>query len=512
MKRLKVLIAFILSLPQAGQAQFDTLYLELDPYANEVLPALLVQGDEYWSFGKAFIGQDDHFRIKKVNGQGEVLEVVDSTALAPQLSGFSGAIATSDHGFLLAAAFSDSNNTSIGKTIKFNNDLTIEWSNTETSISSDSTDYVLDFAAEISDKAFIVSGWYRWTDPTDLTYTLHGQAIIKIDSLGNTNWVRSELQSYATGYSIESSEIIELNDSELLHLRWFGSYLEYPSFIELQRLSANGEVIDDYQWDDAYHYGNPACIVKDDYLYMLYGMHEEEVMWFDPLQTEFRFKKFNLNTWQEEWDVPMDIDALDDISYFTEVVDFYELDNGELIALSQGAIFAYPYNIGFLINFNIDGTINWQKQYELDPGNPNNPLHVFQDMIVCPDGGYLMTAWVESQLLGIGQKQHLIKTDPCGDVIYAGCGDGVFQHMLPKPSLVTYPNPASDVLNLSLNNITSVSQLSLFNAQGQLLHTSMLKPYQETLSIDVSAYQNGMYMVQLTLENGVVETARWVKE
>jgi len=307
MRKTIILISVTLSLPRIGQAQFDTLYMNLQPNANEVLTTLRVQGDEYWSFGKAINLEGDHFRIKKVNGQGEVLEVLDSTAYAPYIYIYgAGTIATSDNGFLLASEFVINGTTACGKTIKFNNDLSIAWSHIEENIYTDSTDFALDFAAEISDKAYIVSGWYRWTDADDWLGSLRGQVVMKIDSSGNTVWTKTELQTSNTGFGIRSQELIELDNGELVHLRWFGDEAAidyYHSYIELQRLSADGTVIEDYQWDEAYHYGIPAAIVKDGYLYMIYGIQEDVVQWSDPLHTDCRFKKFNLETWQEEWDV-----------------------------------------------------------------------------------------------------------------------------------------------------------------------------------------------------------------
>jgi hypothetical protein len=159
----------------------------------------------------------------------------------------------------------------------------------------------------------------------------------------------------------------------------------------------------------------------------------------------------------------------------------------------------------------LEGNVIWEHEL-IWPDLPFINDARIENFVQMPNEGFVLSGRIYSNQQEYLQKHWMIMTDPCGEVIYNGCTNNINDLFYQKPLLSLHPNPASDVLNLSLNNITSVSQLSLFNAQGQLLHTSTLKPYQEIWSIDVTAYQSGMYMVQLKTENGTSETVRWVKE
>ncbi|MCG8577327.1 MAG: T9SS type A sorting domain-containing protein [Flavobacteriales bacterium] len=66
-------------------------------------------------------------------------------------------------------------------------------------------------------------------------------------------------------------------------------------------------------------------------------------------------------------------------------------------------------------------------------------------------------------------------------------------------TLSVYPNPATDVLSISFEG--TAQELSIFNAAGQVVYTSTAVQNLET--IDVSAFDAGIYMVQIRTENGL---------
>ena len=69
-----------------------------------------------------------------------------------------------------------------------------------------------------------------------------------------------------------------------------------------------------------------------------------------------------------------------------------------------------------------------------------------------------------------------------------------------------YPNPASETVNLSINNITAKdAQLSVFNYSGQLIEERRinLSAGAQTEQVNVSSYPTGFYFFRLTTERGV---------
>lgn len=70
-----------------------------------------------------------------------------------------------------------------------------------------------------------------------------------------------------------------------------------------------------------------------------------------------------------------------------------------------------------------------------------------------------------------------------------------------------YPNPASDVANLTFNSTSAgKSTLSIYNILGELVHSEVLSTVSgtNTLQLDLSSFTSGNYFVQIQLENQVI--------
>lgn len=77
-----------------------------------------------------------------------------------------------------------------------------------------------------------------------------------------------------------------------------------------------------------------------------------------------------------------------------------------------------------------------------------------------------------------------------------------------------YPNPASETINLLFNlKNANNAQLNVFNSIGQQLSVTSLQNLFEgdnTVSVDVATLPEGIYFVQLILDNGNIQTRRFV--
>ncbi len=74
-----------------------------------------------------------------------------------------------------------------------------------------------------------------------------------------------------------------------------------------------------------------------------------------------------------------------------------------------------------------------------------------------------------------------------------------------------FPNPTSGELTLNLASYTGKTlRLEVYNLQGQLLQTTKIEEAQSTERLDLSAYQNGMYLVKLKAEGQPDVTKRVV--
>ncbi|MCF8428861.1 MAG: T9SS type A sorting domain-containing protein, partial [Bacteroidia bacterium] len=72
--------------------------------------------------------------------------------------------------------------------------------------------------------------------------------------------------------------------------------------------------------------------------------------------------------------------------------------------------------------------------------------------------------------------------------------------------LSVYPNPAVDVLNISLSHGTAIETVNIYNVSGKLLNFTKLNVNQ----IDISQLNNGVYMLEAITANGTFK-AKFVK-
>ena len=62
-----------------------------------------------------------------------------------------------------------------------------------------------------------------------------------------------------------------------------------------------------------------------------------------------------------------------------------------------------------------------------------------------------------------------------------------------------YPNPTDGVLNVEIETMT---RITIFNAMGQVVYDNEVVSDRET--VDMTQYNEGMYLLRITTENGVI--------
>jgi hypothetical protein len=114
--------------------------------------------------------------------------------------------------------------------------------------------------------------------------------------------------------------------------------------------------------------------------------------------------------------------------------------------------------------------------------------------------------WVASYLADQDGKQY-----PDGralkGVLYSGTGIDPAGDQQPIDYMILFPNPASSEsgLRFILNETTDLS-LEVYDATGRLIHTMMhrgLAPAEHHISLPVSEWQNGLYLVKAGIGNQV---------
>ena len=73
--------------------------------------------------------------------------------------------------------------------------------------------------------------------------------------------------------------------------------------------------------------------------------------------------------------------------------------------------------------------------------------------------------------------------------------------------IAVYPNPANSVINIDAKEVQGLSTIKLYDNMGRLVHKGEFEP-----SIDVSAYESGVYLLELSSDNGNSYSSRIVIE
>lgn len=64
-----------------------------------------------------------------------------------------------------------------------------------------------------------------------------------------------------------------------------------------------------------------------------------------------------------------------------------------------------------------------------------------------------------------------------------------------------YPNPVTDFVSIKINNNEKISLIELFNIEGKLVYSSSTLNSYDTVKIDMSYFNKGMYFLKINLKN-----------
>ena len=81
-----------------------------------------------------------------------------------------------------------------------------------------------------------------------------------------------------------------------------------------------------------------------------------------------------------------------------------------------------------------------------------------------------------------------------------------------QDDLAVFPNPARDHLNLTMNDLEEPVQLKIYNAFGHLVKTIPKQTIGDGLSIDLTGFENGLYLLSIFKNQSKVVTKRFLVE
>ena len=125
------------------------------------------------------------------------------------------------------------------------------------------------------------------------------------------------------------------------------------------------------------------------------------------------------------------------------------------------------------------------------PKNKNFKLAIFKNLDGSP-GVQVEFGEKESNLFGSFSWSHPTNFD-CTNNRQGDFAFGIEE--INKNTISIYPNPTSDIITISAENLT-ISQINIYNQLGQQM------PIDPGTSIDVSTFPKGLYIVEIETEDG----------
>lgn len=150
-------------------------------------------------------------------------------------------------------------------------------------------------------------------------------------------------------------------------------------------------------------------------------------------------------------------------------------------------------NSGFIMKADSLGNLLWKRSYDHGPGSD-----FFMDFIETSDGGLLVTGAASNAISG--QDVWLLKLDADGCLNPQDCEVGITD--MPLPDVLTiYPNPASEYLNLKIEQGQGTYTVLLHDATGRLVQHATLTGI-GTHTLEVNQLQTGVYICTVRAANG----------
>lgn len=160
--------------------------------------------------------------------------------------------------------------------------------------------------------------------------------------------------------------------------------------------------------------------------------------------------------------------------------------------------------LGWIVKLDKNGNTLWERTYYKSQTIDN----YFADFQQTPDKGFIVTgsAW------GTTQDVWLVKLDSMGCLDPNDCtfNTGTIEVGQEVISLNVFPNPASSQITLLYNLPISATDavISFYDLTGRLICQVLPNPSAYEVNIDVSAWNNGMYICNLNMAGQSVKSMK----
>jgi hypothetical protein len=309
---------------------------------------------------------------------------------------------------------------------------------------------------------------------TDYSSSTADMYIVKTDSIGNQLW-----EKYYGGNSWEAAlSAVQTPDSGFLLLGWTRSYGAGQRDFYLVKTDSVGNQEWMKTYGEASNDGGAGILELADGNYLLIGGSSPDgvtsvgrIYKVDPVGTVIWQKNYAMQSGN---------------SLFKTV----ELADGSLVSAGLTTT-SGESNAGYLIKTDSEGTLLWQRKY-----NKSNSVDLFYSILATDDGGFLLSG--QANDANGNQDAWLLKVDSVG-CPYPNCLVGIDETEKTKVVVDVWPNPASEVVNVQLQQ-PGRAQITIIDMAGRSYFPAVVErsgvvgPY---MQYDVSALPNGVYVLSV---------------
>lgn len=196
--------------------------------------------------------------------------------------------------------------------------------------------------------------------------------------------------------------------------------------------------------------------------------------------------------------------------------------------LTQGQEDTYPaWNKGVDYYYDnqiyVAGMLGIQGSYPSSPNEfyvacLNENLDILQEYLIGGDGYYNVynvSATSDGGVIVAGSYYDHLSASDQNDAFLIKIDSSSFVGQLEylsekKEKIIIYPNPTSHYMNIRFSLFDTRYSLFIYDIFGRLMDEIILPPWQEESRVDVSSYPDGVYLVVLSDDKGIVGRRKFV--
>ena len=363
---------------------------------------------------------------------------------------------------------------------------------------------------ELPDSCFIILG--RHTTANDVVSSI----LIKTDPLGNTIWRRkySYLNEIPTGITLLQSGNILLSSS------CSGNNFNGPTSninTLFRTIDTAGNILSTWIDTTKRTFGANAYLQLNDgggiyvseWINGIYNSGGNPPTYLS-MRTGYIVREDSLHNklWQLK---------LGQASAIPNLFQLKKLSEGNYLAVGGTYDSTYtdgqPYkNTGWLIKFDADGNIIWQRRYFNTEDYPGQTNYLY-DFVELADGDIVAAGERIDLFNDYPQRGWLLRLDSYGCLV-PGCESvGIIDSKDEAKYLSIYPNPISDRLHIYFNSPNEKSNYSLkiYTVEGKELYSIPNLANNSTYIINTELFPKGVLIAQFLSENNIISSHKIVK-